>query len=61
MNERDEKVWKKFILLMSIDSFGEREVIAGKVQKNLLGSVEHHKKIFDQAVQQTDVELEIVK
>ena len=60
--ERDEKVWEKFILFMAVGSFGEPAVFTeGKVQKNLLGSVEHHKKIFMQAAQQVDVESEIDK
>jgi hypothetical protein len=59
--ERDEKVWTKFILLIAVDSFGMPEVLAGKVQRNLLGSVDHHKKIFMQAANEIDVESEIVK
>jgi hypothetical protein len=47
-----EKVWARFVFLMSIDSFGEQAVIVeGTKQKMFLGSIEKHKKIFDRAVQ----------
>lgn len=46
-----DKIWERFIFLMAIDSFGEKEVIAEKkVQKMFFGSVEKHKQVFDQAV-----------
>jgi hypothetical protein len=58
LSERDSegemnpnKIWERFVFLMSIESFGEKEVIMeGKKQKMFLGSIEKHKKIFDQAV-----------
>lgn len=62
MTERDERIWKKFIDLLSLDTFGEKAVISeGKRQKVLLGSVEYHRKIFEQAVRQIDVEDAITK
>lgn len=59
--ERDEKVWQKFILLLSVESFTEKEVIEGKIQMNLFGSVEHHKKVFMEATRQIDIEAAIAK
>ena len=60
--ERDEKVWEKFILLLLVETFGEPAVFTeGKIQKVLLGSAEHHKRVFMQAAEQTDIEAEIVK
>jgi len=56
MNEIDEKIWHKFIQMLSIDSFGIKEVANGKVQKNLFGSVDHHKKIFKQACREQLIE-----
>ena len=48
--ETAEKVWERFIHLLSVGAFGAKEVAEGKLQKNLFGSVESHKKTFDQAV-----------
>ena len=43
-------VWDRFIMLLSIQTFGEKEVLAEKkLQKNLMGSVESHKAVFDKA------------
>ncbi len=45
-----DKLWERFVFLMSVDSFGEKEVIMeAKRQKMFLGSIEKHKKIFNQA------------
>lgn len=45
-----EKLWRRFMLLLDIDTFGEEGVIGeGKKGKNLLGSVEKHKRFFMQA------------
>lgn len=52
-----DKLWERFVFLMSIESFGEKEVIMeGKKQKIFLGSVEKHKKVFDQAVAEISAE-----
>lgn len=62
MTQRDEKVWERFILLLSVETFGEPAVLTErKIQKVLLGSVEQHKKVFTEAARQIDVEAEIVK
>lgn len=50
-------VWERFMLIVSRDSFGAKEAAEGKRQKNLFGSVEAHKKAFDQAVQEVLVEV----
>jgi hypothetical protein len=57
---RDERIWTKFITLLSQDTFTKKEIEAeGKRQKNLFGSVEYHHKIFKQAVHEVDVELKV--
>lgn len=45
-----KRVWDKFIILLSIKTFGEAEVISSrKLIKNFLGSVESHKETFIEA------------
>lgn len=57
MNDRDKKIWARFIHLLNIDTFGEEAIIMEKKQtKNLLGSVEKHRKIFEQACEEIDDE-----
>lgn len=41
-----KEIWTAFIELVSQDGLG-----TGKTQKNLLGSIEYHKKLFDQAAE----------
>ena len=48
--ETAEKIWARFIHLLSVDTFGAKEVAEGKLQKSLFGSVALHKAAFDQAV-----------
>lgn len=47
-----DKIWKQFIHNLTIQTFGERETIMGKKTKNLLGSVDFHKKLFMESADQ---------
>jgi len=58
MNDRDKKVWARFIHLLTLDTWTEKEIIMEKKQvRVLLGSVEKHKKIFEQACKEIDEEM----
>lgn len=47
------ELWKRFVFKMSVDAFGEKEVITeGKKIANFLGSVGKHEKIFKEALQE---------
>ncbi len=46
-----EEIWNEFVFLMNKDTFSDRELMQGKSVKNLLGSVEKHKKLFLQALE----------
>lgn len=47
------KTWNRFVFLLSVETFGEKAVISeGKRQKNFLGSVDAHRKVFEQAVKE---------
>lgn len=56
MKERDKQVWERFIHLLSLQTFGEKEVDEGKKQKNLFGSIEAHRQVFEEAVDQIDIQ-----
>lgn len=48
-----DKIWDRFIFLLSVESFGEKAVITeNKRQVNLFGSVDSHKKVFDRAIKE---------
>ena len=45
--EQIEMIWKEFVRLLTLDTFGESDIIMkGKKTVNLLGSVDYHKKVF---------------
>lgn len=46
-------VWDRFIKLITKETFGEPEILlSGKRVRNLIGSAEWHKKLFDKAVEE---------
>lgn len=54
-----ERFWNRFIQELSIVSFGEADVVMKKrLQKNLMGSVSHHKSVAIQAFVKTLDEFE---
>ena len=56
----NDRIWERFVFLLSVESFGEKEVLMEKkVQKNFHGSIEAHKKVFDLAVKEVLGEAEI--
>lgn len=47
-----EDVWEAFVRRLTVKAFGEQAVIMeGKKLKNLLGSVDSHKAVFMEAVE----------
>lgn len=45
-----DELWQEFLTLSAIRVFGEKETIGGKKVRDLIGSADVHKKVFDQAV-----------
>lgn len=47
-----EKVWERFVQILGEQTFDSKELAEGKRVRNFFGSVESHKKAFDQAVRE---------
>lgn len=41
-----ERVWRRFLELLAIKIFGDKDVIAGHKVHNLLGSTDYHKEVY---------------
>ena len=53
---REDLIWARFILRVSMDGLGRDVVLSdGRLQKNLMGSVEAHRKHYLDAVKDADI------